>query len=309
MLFIIKKSSVEFLFIFFFILFFQSCAQEDTLRKPPAQEDTLIALDSSRSSVQGNIVNPDGRTIESRFTPPIGFERKSLEENSFAAWLRCLPLKPHGTPVILYNGEKKSNLDAYDAVVELRIGNKNLHQCADAVIRLRADYLWQQNRYDEIHFNFTNGFRVDYSQWMQGKRIIVNGNKTQWALQRAPSNTYHDYWGYLETIFSYAGTLSLSRELIPMDIEELQIGDVFIQGGSPGHAIIVVDLAYNPSSRKIVFLLAQSYMPAQEIQILKNLQDEQSSPWYSLEFGDFLVTPEWTFKKTDLKRFDARLTE
>ncbi|MBN2610182.1 MAG: hypothetical protein JXB00_01355, partial [Bacteroidales bacterium] len=52
-----------------------------------------------------------------------------------------------------------------------------------------------------------------------------------------------------------------------------------------------------------VFLLAQSYMPAQDIQILKNPNDKSISPWYSLDFEGDLITPEWTFKKTDLKRF------
>jgi hypothetical protein len=50
----------------------------------------------------------------------------------------------------------------------MEIGNKDLHQCADAVMRLRAEYLWNEERYDKIHFNFTNGFRVDYTKWIEG---------------------------------------------------------------------------------------------------------------------------------------------
>ena len=47
----------------------------------------------------------------------------------------------------------------------------------------------------------------------------------------------------------------------------LQPGDVFIKGGSPGHAVIVVDVAIYPQTGKTVFLLAQSYMLAQQIHI------------------------------------------
>ena len=50
-------------------------------------------------------------------------------------------------------------------------------------------------------------------------------------------------------------------------------------------------------------MIAQSYMPAQELQVLKNPDDAKLSPWYSSDFGEVLQTPEWTFRKTDLKRF------
>jgi hypothetical protein len=56
----------------------------------------------------------------------------------------------------------------------------------------------------------------------------------------------------------------------------------------------------NNSGEK-VFLLAQSYMPAQEIQILKNSTNSELSPWFSADFVGKLITPEWTFEATDLK--------
>ena len=109
----------------------------------------------------------------------------------------------------------------------------------------------------------------------------------------------------METIFIYAGTLSLSKELINVSQDDLQIGDVFIQGGSPGHAVIVVDVAENKFNREKIFMLAQSYMPAQEIQILQNPLTSESNPWFSLKPNQSLITPEWTFESTDLKRFET----
>jgi hypothetical protein len=50
-------------------------------------------------------------------------------------------------------------------------------------------------------------------------------------------------------------------------------------------------------------MLAQSYMPAQDVHILKNPAKWRSTPWYELDFGEELRTPEWTFHKEDLKRF------
>ena len=188
-------------------------------------------------------------------------------------------------------------------ILDIDVGKRDLQQCADAVMRLRAEYLWNQKRHDEIHFNFTNGWQVDYSKWKEGYRVKVEGNKTTWVKRSEPSDSYNSFWKYLEIVFTYAGTLSLSKEMKSIDISEIQIGDVFIQGGSPGHAVLVVDLAENEKGEK-VFLLAQSYMPAQEIQILKNPNDDKISPWYSTDFGEILETAQWTFSKNDLKRFN-----
>ncbi len=248
-------------------------------------------------------IQPAGNTIETRFLPPDGFLRTDVTNNSFQQYLRSLPLKTHGSVVMIYDGRTKQNYNVYDAVVDLEIGTKDLHQCADALMRLRAEYLFNQGQYDKIHFNFTNGFRVDYSEWIQGKRIKVDGNRTWWVQSSHASNTYSDFWKYMEIIFSYAGTQSLSKEMEAASIDNMNIGDVFIQGGSPGHAIIVVDMAVDQNNGKKIFLLAQSYMPAQELQVLKNPNDAKLSPWYSVDFGEVLQTPEWTFRKIDLKRF------
>ncbi len=237
-----------------------------------------------------------------RFAPPLGFARKLAESNSFAHFLRHLPLKPNGSKVRYFDGKEKENQGVYDAVVDLPIGRKDLHQCADAVIRLRAEYLWNTRQFGEISFHFTNGFQVDYEHWRKGGRIKVAQNVVSWQETASPSDSYETFWAYLEMIFSYAGTLSLSKELRSKAIANLQIGDVFIRGGSPGHAVIVVDVAENTAGQK-VFLLAQSYMPAQEIQILKNPNDPALSPWYSIDFGEKLETPEWVFDKNELKGF------
>ena len=289
--------------IFFIALLLQACGQ-NTNQTQTSNQDTLSESKTDTINNKVQIINPDGETIETRINPPEGFQRIATAENSFAKYLRQLPLKPHDSQVLYYNGSPKPNYNVYDAVVNLKIGKRDLHQCADAVMRLRAEYLWRQKQYDKIHFNFTNGFRVDYSEWMKGKRIVVKGNKTYWTQSGTPSNTYQDFWKYMEIIFSYAGTLSLEKELKPVEINNMKIGDIFILGGSPGHAIIVVDMAINPKTKEKIFLLAQSYMPAQEIQILVNPNNNKLSPWYSVNFGEILNTPEWKFHKTDLKRFE-----
>jgi hypothetical protein len=240
-----------------------------------------------------------GRTIATRFTPPPGFRRMPLPEGSFGAYLRSLELKPEGATVHYYDGREKQN-PVYVAVVNMDVGNRNLQQCADAVMRLRAEWLWHQNRKDEITFSFGDGFRATYARWRRGERIAVSGDHAYWKLNDNPDDSYTSFRRYLDVVFTYAGTLSLAKSLQPRRAVDLAIGDVFIRGGSPGHAVIVVDVVENAQGEKR-FLLAQSYMPAQDIHILKNYGAPGLSPWYSGRINGILETPEWNFLESELK--------
>jgi hypothetical protein len=244
------------------------------------------------------------QSIVERIDTPAGFERVSLPSGSFGYWLRRLPLKPGKPPVRLYNGDLKGNQDAHIAVVDIDVGSSDLQQCADAVIRLRAEYLFSQARYEEIRFNFTSGDTASFVRWMEGYRPIVRGNKVSWARSAGADSSYRTFREYLNSVFTYAGSYSLSHELISVDtIDDLAIGDVFILGSFPGHAVIMVDVAVNQTSGEKVFLLAQSYMPAQEIHVLRNPVDENLSPWYGTDFGNMLRTPEWIFRPSELMRW------
>ena len=167
------------------------------------------------------------------------------------------------------------------------IGNRDLQQCADAIMRLRSEFLYARQRYRDIHFNFvSDGQPRYYEEFNEG------------------DHSYGKFRKYLDYIFNSANTRSLSHEMIKLeDIKEMQIGDVFIKAGNPyGHAVIVVDMAKNPATGEKVYMLAQSYMPAQDIQVLINRENPGISPWYKLD-ETTIVTPEWTFDPGDLKRF------
>jgi len=233
---------------------------------------------------------------------PSGFKRIERETDTFAKYLRGLELRSEST-VYLFNGNPKSYQGAQYAVINMDVGSRDLQQCADAVMRLKAEYHFQLNQYDKIHFNFTNGDRVDFVSYAHGYRPSIIGNKVSWNKTAKEDFSYSTFRKYLNLIYSYAGSYSLSREMIPVpSVNSLEIGQVFIQGGFPGHAVIVVDLAINEQGEK-VFMLAQSYMPAQDIHVLKNPRNRELSPWYSLENGDELLTPEWKFQSEDLKKF------
>jgi hypothetical protein len=231
---------------------------------------------------------------------PAHFKRVNAAAGSFSYWLRHTKLKKDNT-VYLFNGEKKRNQQAQYAVLDISIGKRDLQQCADAVMRLYAEWLYAKKQYAKIVFLATDGTPMDYASWRQGYRFVLR----QQTLQKVKSSGISDdraaFDNYLQTVFSFAGTLSLSKQLKPVTHpDDIVAGDVFLQGGSPGHAVIVMDLAINAAGEKR-FLLAQSYMPAQNIHILKN--PLAISPWYSHKFGTELKTPEWVFRAGSLYRW------
>lgn len=148
-------------------------------------------------------------------------------------------------------------------------------------MRLRAEYLFSQKRYTDIEFRDNNG-----------KAYTWKGRADR-----------SDFEHYLENVFSWCGSASLEKQLKPVgDIKDIQPGDVFIKGGFPGHAMIVTDVAINDKGNK-VFMLAQSYMPAQDIHIVINPMNEQTNPWYEVNEIKEVTTPQWEFLHNQLRRW------
>ena len=202
----------------------------------------------------------------------------------------------------LFDGSQKWNQDAHEAVLDVDVGVRDHQQCADAVMRLRAEYLFAAGRESEICFRATNGAGLPWVSWKAGQRPHVSGKRIEWRRAGPADGSWTDFRKYLDFVFVYAGTWSLQRQLATVkDIAQIQAGDVFIQGGFPGHAVLVVDVAEDAAGRRAV-LLAQSYMPAQDIHVLRNPGAPQS-PGYVIDGDGPLATPEWRFPPGSLGRF------
>ncbi len=246
--------------------------------------------------------------LVNRIPCPDGFVRTTEVVNSYADWLRHLPMLDGRGEVKLYNGSLKKNQSAHHAIINIDVGNKDLQQCADAVMRLRAEFLFSQKQFQKIKFTYTSGNVYNYKSYCEGFRWVVKDNKVSstYASPNIPTDR-KSFMDYMQSVFNYCGTLSLSKELKKIEpITEIRIGDVFILGGSPGHAVIVVDMAENKTTGDKVFLIAQSYMPAQQMHVLINPNSDAYSPWYSVkEIGEgTLFTPEWDFAPGSLMRFN-----
>lgn len=211
---------------------------------------------------------------------PSGFERIKADTGSFAFFLRHTALKQN-TTVYLYNGQPKTNQNAQYALLDISVGHANLQQCADAVMRLRAEYLFAHGLYQQIIFRDNAGTAYIFD---------------------APYTREH-FNKYLIRVFGMCGSASLAKQLKPVDnFSAIQPGDVLIRGGFPGHAVIVMDVAVNSSGNKI-YLLAQSYMPAQDIHVLKNPMAPSLSPWYEVNDDPVIQTPEYSFVQQELRKW------
>jgi len=247
-------------------------------------------------SIKNNLAN--------RILVPEGYQRIQVARASFGDWLRHLPLKKEGAEVHLFNGALKRRQDVHEAVIDIDAGgSEDLQQCADACIRLKAEYHFSRQEHAKIHFKFTSGDNADWIQWMKGFRPAIHGNRVSWFKTAIVDSSYKNFKNYLKTVFRYAGTQSLSQELKIVSNGSVQPGDIFIKGGFPGHAVMVVDIAEHMKTKERIFLLVQSYMPAQDIHLLKNFSNSELSPWYKYDSTKDFATAEWEFEGPCLKRF------
>ncbi|MBP5412975.1 MAG: hypothetical protein J6Y47_06960 [Bacteroidales bacterium] len=216
---------------------------------------------------------------------PYGYERIDGIDAAYSTFLRSLPLKGKGEKVMLYTGDTANYQFLSYAVVDLLILS-NAEQCADACMRLRAEYLFRRGRYGEIRFNDVNGKTMKYT-----------GDSSRKEFEK-----------YLRKVYNAANTFSLSRELQQRPLAEIQPGDVFVYaaadrpGNQYGHAIMVVDVARNPRTGKKMLLLAEGNTPARNIHVMRNLGHPFRSPWFTLdENADKLRLSVFRFNANELR--------
>lgn len=245
----------------------------------------------------------DYEPIAARFAPPPGAIRAPAPAGSYAHWLRHLPLRAPGTAVRSYDDRVILSADdgRLAAVVDLDLIGQDLQQCADTVLRLRAEYLRVRGRHEAITFDYTNGWASRWSRWKAGFRPRLVGNHEVKIVRRAADDSRQSFDRYLLDLFSYAGTVSLAREASEVKPGAIEAGDFFILPGGPGHTVLVLDLARDGEGQTYA-LLGQGFMPAQDFQVLRA---SSRSPWYRLDPEAPVDTPMWKpFPWSSLRRLE-----
>jgi len=206
---------------------------------------------------------------------------------AYSRYLRSLSLKKKGTKVQLFTGGEAHFQSLCYAVVDLPLLS-NAEQCADACMRLRAEYLFNTRQYGKIHFKNVNG-----------KTMRYGGGSSRKSFER-----------YMRNVYGVASTFSLSRELERRSLKDMQPGDVFVYAAVDrpgnhkyGHAVMVVDVARDKHGHK-AFLLAEGNTPARDIHVMRNFTNPFRSPWFMLdEDAGNLLLAVFHYKASELRHF------
>ena len=232
-------------------------------------------------------------TLEERFPTDPGFSRVKLEIQSFGAFLRALPLAAPNTPVLSYRGDvvRSDNHPNIAAVVAIDIGNRDLQQCADAILRLHAEWRYARGHRDHV-YRAANGTKLSFARYAAGERLRVDGNNLSFVAVAKPTKPTHALLRtWLDDVFSWTNTGALSRDAQRVDMADLRPGDFFVVPGVPyGHTVLVLDMAKDATGR-IAVLLGQSFVPAQNVHVLR---PNTTSVWFVINKSEqALTTPFW----------------
>jgi len=257
------------------LFYFQA---EDEL-KLPSWNNMLLALGAFAAVVAIHLYSPWLPSFQKHNNAehigdirlPEGFQRVECPADSYAAFLRNLPLEPETEGVVSFEGPEVSDtIQGYcHRVVNVPLLSE-YEQCADVCIHLRADYLFGRREFRQIHFEDTQHNTMRYSPLKGGSRQ---------AFRR-----------YLIYVFGLANTESLRNEMSRReDLDGIQPGDVWCydadsrENARYGHAMTVADVAVNPETGETLFMLVQGSTPACSIHILENLAEPELSPWFRLD--------------------------
>ncbi|QEC69566.1 hypothetical protein FRZ67_20500 [Panacibacter ginsenosidivorans] len=251
------------------------------LAELPGVKTTSSAITSNKTSVR-----PPQYIYE--IPLPEGYKRVTMPDASFGAWLQKIKLRKNNT-VYLYNGQPKPDQTLHYAVLDFSTGNKDLQQCADAIMRLRAEYYFSRNEYSKINFKSANK-NFNFQDWL-------------YRINNPEQDKHNLMLQFMQDVFINCGTYTVDEMTGNIAMKEMQPGDILVKAGSPGHAMVVADVAVNEITGKKIYLLAQGYMPAQDMHIVINPNNKKLSPWYEVDKHSKVITPGWIFEENQLKRW------
>ncbi|MFT5460293.1 MAG: hypothetical protein ACI9K2_006810 [Myxococcota bacterium] len=221
-------------------------------------------------------------TVRTTFPPPYGARR--VEGDGFASYLGALRVLPPDTPVRTHDGRV---VRRDTRVVDLPLVRGDLQQCADSALRLRAEWLLSAGR--PVVFHSTSGDAMPWARYAAGERAVDVGGRLEWE-----SGSPASWDTYLRALFMWAGTASLAeRDTVPA-VTPLP-GDVVVEPGFPGHAVILLDVASDDAHTWV--LVGQGYMPAQSFHV----EPGPDAGWFL--WDDRLELSTWPLDTDRLRRW------
>ncbi len=218
------------------------------------------------------------------FPPPAGAER--LEADPFATWIGALNVKAPDVPVRTHDGRVVRGHPGA-RVIDLPMVPGDLQQCADAAIRVRAE--WLEETGGEILYHATSGDPIPWTRWQAGERPYEKDGGLAWR-----PGTGGGWEAYLTAVMVWAGTWSVATyDTVPA--EDPRAGDLLVEGGFPGHAVMLLDVAKRDEETFV--LIGESFMPAMDFHV----EPGPVEGWWSWEEGVRLA--HWDLREAPLRRW------
>ncbi|HOS93484.1 MAG TPA: DUF4846 domain-containing protein [Armatimonadota bacterium] len=241
--------------------------------------------------------------IASRIGIPAGFHEVPVEPGSWPEWLRFLPLMPAHSPIRGADGRPLGwpGIPAPPGVVDMDV--RRNQECADTILRLRAEYLRWAGHDDRLAFSLAGGGTISWADWRRGMRPVPVGGRVRMVRMAGPSESRQSFEAFLDAVFNWCNTDSLSGDGIPATPEDLRIGDFVSRpgAGARGHAMMIVDLAVDADGNRRALIL-QGAMPAQSAHLLRA---STGSAWIPIYPAPCFSVPGWREFTWDLlRRFD-----
>lgn len=247
---------------------------------------------------------PASTALTTRYPVPAGYARVEVGERSFAAWLRGLPVRIDRRAVFTYRGSRTGGDSA--GVIALDVGEKDLQQCADTLLRLHGEWLWSIGRSGEIAYHFTSGDLSRFEDWVAGRRWKIDGAKVVQVEVSPVARDRAALRAWFEQLFMYAGTRSLVLDTDAVALDQpITAGDMLLRPGSPGHVVMVLDVAEGRDGERIA-VIGQGSMPAQEFHVIPG---PIAGAWFRFPAGEDVDVdvPGWgALSRSSLRRFRLR---
>lgn len=223
-----------------------------------------------------------GQNTVSTLGLPEGYTREQTETGSYAHFVQHLPVRL-GKQVETVRG-MRTYTDML-AVIDLPLlfPNQDLEQCADWAMRLWAAYHRQNDRLDHLYlFNYS------------GKPVYFKGQS-------------RSYRSFLQWAFAYSNSHSLKQGAVRVEANDLRPGDMLVQNetGGIGHVSVILDMCRNAGGNTL-YRIGFSYMPAQEMRVLKAPRGYGESGWFTLEGIERALQDFYVPGPVVLRRFVAR---
>lgn len=228
------------------------------------------------------VLTAGATTIGEAFPIPDGFIR--TEDSAFGKWARQRVVEDPTEPIRTYAGDRVAH---HGRVVRLPLVPGDRQQCADSLIRLRAE--WERSLGISPVFHATSGDPMGWQRYQDGEIPYEKNGRIAWKTGKPGS-----FEQYLARVFIWAGTASL-HAYDTKPVTSPRSGDMLIQPGYPGHAVLLLDVVSRGSERLV--LIGEGYMPAQNFHV----ELGPVGGWWRWNEG--VALDHWNLPAETLRRF------